>query len=187
MDAKPAALSDQTHDLQSPSQVLAMEPALPASLSQGTVVLHDKEISNQLNIHSDSAGRDVGLIRRSGDREERQSIISLPEWNDAHNIRASVHMPTSSREDKITIVLNKTAKPYYTFTDDEDEATPTVVRKDVRALAPPTENHGDLGLRSALRSKAPPQLKPLTPISPQHEGSDGEERVAKRPRMTGNP
>lgn len=82
-DAKTAVPSDQTYDLQSQNQMLTMEPALPASLSQGSVVAHDKELSTQLNIHSDSGGRDVELIRTLGDREEGQSIVSLPEWNDA--------------------------------------------------------------------------------------------------------
>jgi hypothetical protein len=46
-------------------------------------------------------------------------------------------MPSKTREDKVTIILDKTAQPYYSIGHSGEHVPPAVVRKDIRAIAKP--------------------------------------------------
>lgn len=84
-----------------------------------------------------STRRELSVVHCQNGVDLKQPLLSLPAWRDVQHVSASVRLSTSKRDDKITIVLNKTAKPFYELRDDTEHTLPAVVRKDSRAIPPP--------------------------------------------------
>jgi hypothetical protein len=131
----------------STDQSLSKSCSLPSSMSQNELVLHGSNGTTQLIFHSGAQHRTVELVRNSGDLEEVQPLLSIPAWRDVENVKVSVRLPTMTREDKITVILNKTAKPYYTLSNIAEEAMPAVIQKDVRALQNSRKRLNEKGMR----------------------------------------
>jgi hypothetical protein len=133
-DNQPAASCTKS-DTQ--SQDLTKANILPQSLSLNQPVLHGNGVSTRLSFNPGATNRDIKIVHRSHGVEAEQSLLSLPAWKDVKNISVSVRMPSKTREDKVTIILNKTAQPYYSIGHNGEHAPPAVVRKDIRAIAKP--------------------------------------------------
>lgn len=133
-DNQPAASCTKS-DAQ--SQDLTKANILPQSLSLNQPVLHGNGVSTRLSFNPGAANRDIKIVHRSHGVEAEQSLLSLPALKDVKNISVSVRMPSKTRQDKVTIILNKTAQPYYSIGHSGEHALPTVVRKDIRAIAKP--------------------------------------------------
>ena len=163
---------------------LTTQSSISKLLSLGTALAHCTDVSTQLKFKVDTANRDIELVHRSGNREERQLVLSLPAWKDLHHIKPSIRMPTSTRQDKIMIILNRSAKPLCTLSDDVEETTPAMVIKDLRALPPSHKRKGDLGLANAVRNAATPSqlLEQPSWVGRQRDESMGEERTTKKLR-----
>lgn len=108
----------------------------PAALQHNEIVMHNDGSSTQLDFQGGVAGRNLHLVHRTEGVAESQALLSLPAYDDINHVKVSLRLPKTRREDKITIILNKTAKPYYTLSKSANEAGPAVIRKDIRAVAP---------------------------------------------------
>jgi hypothetical protein len=109
-----------------------------ASLIQGQLVVNAKGSINttlQAKYNSQCADRSVEIVERSAGVERRQHIVSLPRWAHVEDTEISVRAPTT-KDQRITIVLNKAAKPWYTlpYRQPQQHHLPALLRKDVRAL-----------------------------------------------------
>jgi hypothetical protein len=110
--------------------------ALPQAMNPREPVLHANGSVTKLSFDAEASNRNIKLVHSANGTNYEQSLMSLPAWRDVRNVSASVRMPTCTREDKITVILNKTPKPFYVVGSSE-HTPPTVVRKDVRAIATP--------------------------------------------------
>ncbi|RBA13422.1 hypothetical protein FPRO05_02216 [Fusarium proliferatum] len=119
-------------------QRLAMERTnvLPHSMTLGQEVRHMNGTTTSLSFDVGASNRSVKLVHRESGVEKEQSLLSLPAWEDIKNVSVSIRTPSRSREDKVTIILNKTAKPFYTLRNGDHLTAPAVVKKDVRAIMP---------------------------------------------------
>jgi hypothetical protein len=122
------------------SQILKNSNTLPQSMSLNQPVLHENGCSTRLSFNPEAVNRDIKLVHSNGEVAEEQSLLSLPAWKDVKNISVSVRMPSKSREDKVTIILNKTAQAFYSIRHGAEHTPPTVVRKDIRAIQKPKIN-----------------------------------------------
>jgi hypothetical protein len=120
----------------SPGKLQLIKTGTPAALQHNEIVMHDDGSSTQFAFRRGVAGRNLHLVHRTDGVVESQALLSLPAYDDINHVDVSVQLPTTTREDKITIILNKTAQPYYTLSKLADEAAPSVIRKDIRAVAP---------------------------------------------------
>jgi hypothetical protein len=111
--------------------------ALSQEMKLHEPVHHTDGSVTELSFDSGGPNRNIKLVHSANGREHEQSLLSLPAWRDVKNISASVRMPTGAGEDKITIILNKTVKPFYVLGGSNEHAPPAVVRKDIRAIATP--------------------------------------------------
>jgi hypothetical protein len=128
------------------SHALDKSSALPQSMTLDRPVLHENGSSTRLSFDSGAANRNIKLVHCTGEVEKEQSLLSLPAWNDVKNISVSMRMPSRRREDKVTIILNKTAQPFYVLGNGGGHTPPMVVRKDIRAIGKPkVESSSRLG------------------------------------------
>jgi hypothetical protein len=124
-------------------QDLEKTNVLPPSMELNQPVFHGEGASTRLAFTSN---RSVTLVHCTNNGvEEEQSLLSLPAWNDVKSVSPSIRMPSKTREDKVTIILNKTAQPFYTIGNGGEHTPPAVVRKDIRAIAKPRVKNSVLG------------------------------------------
>jgi hypothetical protein len=116
-------------------------------------VLHENGSSTRLSFDSGAANRNIKLVHSTGEVKREQSLLSLPSWNDVKNISVSMRMPSRRRDDKVTIILNKTAQPFYVLCNGGKHTPPAVVRKDIRAIGKPkAESSSRLGKAESTAS-----------------------------------
>lgn len=96
----------------------------------------DKSALHKVVFSKYRSQHEIQIMNRSEGVEEVQSLVSLPDWLGIDNTHVSIHAPTT-REERIKIVLNKAAQPWYNLSEDLDINLPAVVRKDTRALGRP--------------------------------------------------
>jgi hypothetical protein len=77
----------------------------------------------------------VDLVEVDGNVEYRQPILSLPKSEANEDLRVSIQ-PSTSRDEKITIILHKAAQPWYSLSNRGGEDFPRIVKKDRRAIRP---------------------------------------------------
>jgi hypothetical protein len=77
----------------------------------------------------------VDLVEVDGNVEYRQPILSLPKSEANEHLRVSIQ-PSTSRDEKITIILHKAAQPWYSLSNRGGEDFPRIVKKDRRAIRP---------------------------------------------------
>ncbi|OCL09419.1 hypothetical protein AOQ84DRAFT_375857 [Glonium stellatum] len=65
--------------------------------------------------------------------EEAIELTRLPNWAGIQSSTATVQLP-KSRDEMISIILNKSAKPYYDMSEQIDDQLPAVIRRDQRAV-----------------------------------------------------
>lgn len=155
-----------------PYQDLKNANVLPPSMELNQPVFHGEGASTRLAFTSN---RSVTLVHRTDNGvEEEQSLLSLPAWNDVKSISPSIRMPSNTREDKVTIILNKTAQPFYTIGNGGEHTPPAVVRKDIRAIAKPR-------IKKSVLGKTGEGWQGIEDF----EGSDGDEQscMSKRARI----
>jgi hypothetical protein len=112
--------------------------SLPESMAMNEPVQHADGSVTSLSFDAGASNRAIKLVHSAANgKNHEQSLLSLPAWSDVQNISASVRLPSRSRDERITIVLNKVAEPFYTFGRGTGPTAPSIVRKDVKALAKP--------------------------------------------------
>jgi hypothetical protein len=119
------------------SSALEKVNALPQSMALNEPVLHTSSTLTSLCFDSGAANRDIKLVHSADGRNHEQSLLSLPAWSDRKSISASMRMPSRAREEKITIILNKAAQPFYVLGHGSGQTAPAIIRKDIRAIAKP--------------------------------------------------
>lgn len=117
------------------SGVVMKASDLPTHMTPADVVRHTDGSITTLSFNPDAPNRDIKLQHLTKLGLHEQSLLSLPAWSGVNQIAASVHMTQENGE--ITIVLNKMPKALYVIGDASAETQPTVVKKDVRAIAVP--------------------------------------------------
>jgi hypothetical protein len=158
------------------TQDLKIASSLPNSISAN----HGSHSpSTAISFQPDASNRSIKLAHSSYGIEGGQTLLSLPAWDDIRNVSVSVRMPSRTREDKITIILNKTAQPFYTLSRAGGQTAPAVVRKDIRAIAKPK-------ISGSLHSaKSQSSWQGISYTGDRDE--DGETRVRKRARIDDSP
>ena len=158
----------------SATQFLGSHLEVPRVFAQGDILVHNPQMHTMVGFDLKAATHDVQLVHTNGGFEERQSLLSLPRWADSKHVKVSVHMPTRNRRDKIRIVLNKSPKTLYTFSNDVEESEPAVVDKEMIALPP---------IRKSILPATSNDLQEAnSQSSSDSEDSTESERPAKRPR-----
>ena len=112
----------------------------------------DGPITYNLALSSSGSRRELEITRRSDATEETQPLVALPNWLDIDKIDVSVRAPAAG-DNKIKMVLNKAAHPWYSLTDEQDIHLPAVVRKEIGALSPSRK-------RNAMGETMHPRLGP---------------------------
>ncbi|RAR02007.1 hypothetical protein DDE83_008718 [Stemphylium lycopersici] len=111
--------------------------SLPRSMTLNKPTQNTDGSVTNVSFDVGAPNRAIRLVHFAKNQNYEQSLLSLPAWADVHNVSASVRMPSLSRDERITIILNKTAEAFYVFGRGTGATNPAVVRKDVRALAKP--------------------------------------------------
>jgi len=110
---------------------------LPRSMALNQPTQNTDGSVTSISFDAGASNRAIKLVHSANRENYEQSLLSLPAWVDVHNVSASVRMPSLSRDERITIILNKTAEAFYVFGRGTGPTNPAVVRKDIRALAKP--------------------------------------------------
>lgn len=84
----------------------------------------------------------IAMIGKPSASAEEPATINVttfdPNWTELRQSPAWVIWP-KTREEKVKVILHKSAKSWYTFTDSAVEYLPAVISKDQRALKRPYE------------------------------------------------
>ncbi|OAL52436.1 hypothetical protein IQ07DRAFT_598053 [Pyrenochaeta sp. DS3sAY3a] len=133
---KPHVQKPDTQNLELHSNgTMIANTALPNHMALNVPVVAPGGLPTRLAYDSTSANRVVSLMfANKNSAPQQQPLLSLPAWDDVKHISISLRMPTERRQEKITVVLNKTAQPSYVFGSASKQTAPAVVRKDVRVL-----------------------------------------------------
>ncbi|KAI0482519.1 hypothetical protein GGR56DRAFT_191479 [Xylariaceae sp. FL0804] len=116
----------------------------------GQLVL-DGDSAMKARVSLRGGSRSVELTRTSMSdptTRETQQILALPDsWTrtGCSGANPSISLGSSSdpqKENNIRVVLNRTAQPWYSYSDPAEENLPAVVFKDARALLPPVAASG---------------------------------------------
>jgi hypothetical protein len=121
----------------------------PKSLGLDRIVANDSS-SHGVVLSSSRSKREIQVIQRSEGVEEAQPLVSLPNWEGIDDINISITTP-STRDERVKIILNKAAKPWYSLSDSPDVNLPAIVQKDTRALVPSRKRNA----KGQLLSEAP--------------------------------
>ena len=131
-------VSSQSFGSSAPRQTAVQNMhSLPESMAMNEPVKHADGSVTSLAFDAGAPNRAIKLLHSANGRDHEQTLLSLPAWSDVHNISASIRLPELSRDERITIVLNKTAEPFYIFGRGAGPTAPSIVRKDIKALAKP--------------------------------------------------
>ncbi|MCJ1430987.1 hypothetical protein MMC27_000337 [Xylographa pallens] len=90
--------------------------------------------STQLYFHANSTQRDIELIQRDGETQTVQPLLSLPIYSDTRHLRISLLSSQERNDNKLRVMLDKSAKLYYTIIESGEDVPVAVVEKDLTAL-----------------------------------------------------
>lgn len=100
--------------------------SISLSLDSKVPYTRSKNVHRELKIQYSEAGESF-----------QQEIMSLPAWKDADNLSASVYPSPKAYDDRIMVILNKTAKCLHELDENVKPTPPMIVTKDKRAIALP--------------------------------------------------
>ncbi|KAH8730668.1 hypothetical protein GQ44DRAFT_822848 [Phaeosphaeriaceae sp. PMI808] len=106
-------------------------------LKLGKSTLHADGSSTRLSLNPKAAHRELKIQYSNRGSSFEQQLLSLPAWKDVENISASVYPSPKAYDDRIMIVLNKTAKTLYKLDPKVKPTPPAIVWKNKRAIAKP--------------------------------------------------
>ncbi|ORY10382.1 hypothetical protein BCR34DRAFT_566803 [Clohesyomyces aquaticus] len=160
-----------SHDMQDRSSALVKTNELPKAMVLDRPAMHADGSFTTLSFNPSAAHRDVKLVHSEGNVEEEQSLLSLPSWEDIKNVSVSMRMPDAKRDDKVTFITNKTAQPFYFLGDGGKHTSPTVVRKNIRAIRKVEKRALSNGWHGVSYEGMP------------HEEDEGGQNIQKRLRL----
>jgi len=114
---------------------LQFQPQSSNQITGHMSATHKVAVSSIIRRGVGNVHREVQVTNQAGGV---QHLLSLPNWNGIDNITINVRAPID-RDERIRIILNKAAKPWYSLSEPENVNLPAIVQKDVRALAPSSQ------------------------------------------------
>ncbi|OAL44689.1 hypothetical protein IQ07DRAFT_235234 [Pyrenochaeta sp. DS3sAY3a] len=147
------------------TKTLDQEPALPSvtkteiSEAEAPVAVHtictQRQDLGESRFHTEGSSMSLSLYSKAACKRSKnvhrelkiqysdarasfeQEILSLPAWEDADQISASVYPSPTVSDDRITVVLNKKSKCLYELDERVKPTPPMIVTKDKRAITLP--------------------------------------------------
>ncbi|EMD61400.1 hypothetical protein COCSADRAFT_192355 [Bipolaris sorokiniana ND90Pr] len=175
-------VSSQSFGSSAPRQTAVQKMhSLPGSMATNEPVQHTDGSVTSLAFDAGASNRAIKLVHSANGRNHEQALLSLPAWSDVHNISASVRLPERSRDERIMIVLNKTAEPFYIFGRGAGPTAPSIVRKDIKALAKPRSTDIMWGERYP-KANTTTSWKGIT--FGDETAAEGDMQITKRARLS---
>jgi hypothetical protein len=175
-------MSSQSFGSSAPRQTAVQKMhSLPESMAMNEPVQHADGSITSLAFDAGASNRAIKLVHSANGRNHEQSLLSLPSWSDVHNISTSVRLPARSRDERIMIVLNKTSETFYTFSRGVGPTAPSIVRKDIKALAKPRSRDIMWGERHP-KANITISWKGIT--SGDETAAEGDMQITKRARLS---
>lgn len=117
-----------------PQAQVVKQHVLPKSLLPNQIVRHENGEFTKLSFSPCARARGIDIIHTSNRFEERQTLLTVPAWDDVKNVSVSMRAQTRARERKITLILNKSAPPINTISFRTRLTGPAITTKDIRAI-----------------------------------------------------
>ncbi|OCL05458.1 hypothetical protein AOQ84DRAFT_224854 [Glonium stellatum] len=104
-------------------------------LRQHMTEIADSTIARGANIIPNQSKLDIRLwqIDNSGRSQAAYELTKLPNWASISPSAVTVQL-SNTLTDRVKIVVNKAAKPYYDMFEPDSEKLPAVIQRDLRAL-----------------------------------------------------